>query len=139
MDEFGAKKNFFSSLDYSIGLYNSTNKNQLNNIIGEHLMKFVCCNAKIKYSLQLSNKCNDMDDLNIDKIQFEIDEAIENMKVDKDGDKKELKMSVSEVACDIESKLENRDLERKKNFNNALYGDKLTSTFNEVDMETVIT
>jgi len=29
-DEFGAKKNFFSSLDYSIGLYNSTNKNQLN-------------------------------------------------------------------------------------------------------------
>jgi len=155
-------RNFYYSLESQskkLLIELDTNKNQLNNIISEHLMRFICCNAKIQYSLGLSDKCNRDDELNMDKIQNEIDEAINSMSFLNSNDvssvsnsengkdklniniieEKNLKMSDTNVACDIEAKLDNKDLDRKKKFNKTLYGDKLKSTYDEVDIETVTT
>ena len=94
----------------------------------------------------------------MDKIQNEIDEAINSMSFLNSNDvssvsnsengkeklniniieEKNLKMTDTNVACDIEAKLDNKDLDRKK-FNKTLYGDKLKSTYDEVDIETVTT
>ena len=95
----------------------------------------------------------------MDKIQNEINEAINSMSFLNSNDvssvsnsengadklniniieEKNLKMSDTNVACDIEAKLDNKDLDRKKKFNKSLYGDKLKSTDDEVDIETVTT
>lgn len=130
-------KNFLFSLQSQskkLGIELDTNKNQLKNILDEHLIKFICCNSKLKYSINLSNKCNEEDNYNFDELQKEIDDAIVRM-----SPKKDLKLSVEEVAIEIKPEIENSDLERKKKLNKALYGNNLKSTFDEVDNETVIT